>query len=137
MSTLEKFTELSGRILIAAIFLLSGLNKIGTFANTQGFMESAGVPGALLPLVILIEVAGALAVIVGWQTRYAALILAAFCVLAGVLFHSDFSDPMQKILLLKNLAIAGGFLLLSVRGAGELSLDARISGGEKYQSESY
>lgn len=134
MNTREKFTELAGRILIAAIFLLSGLNKIGTFANTQGFMESAGVPGALLPLVILIEGAGAIAVIVGWQTRYAALTLAAFCVVAGLLFHSDFSDPMQKILFLKNLAIAGGFLLLAVHGAGELSLDARLSRGSYFGS---
>lgn len=127
MNTFEKYTELSGRILIAAIFLQAGLGKIGSFAATQGYMASAGVPGALLPLVIILEAGGAIAIILGWQTRYTALTLAAFCLIAALLFHGEIGDHMQKILFLKNVAIAGGFLILAARGAGEFSLDVRLA----------
>lgn len=128
MNTLEKLMELAGRIFIAVIFLLSGLGKLGVYAGTQGYMESAGVSGILLTPVIILEVAGAAAVIIGWHTRYAALALAAFSLVAAGLFHSHFDDSIQKILFLKNLAIVGGFLLLAVHGAGALSLDARRAG---------
>lgn len=114
-----------GRVLIAAMFVLSGINKISGYAGTQGYMESQGVPGMLLPLVILLEVAGGLAIIVGWQTRIAAFLLAGFCILAAALFHTDFSSQMQMILFMKNLAIAGGFLFLVANGPGALSLDNR------------
>ena len=88
-------------------------------------MESAGVPGALLPLVILVEVGGALALIVGWQTRIAAWALAGFTLLAGLLFHNDFGNQIQLIMFMKNLAITGGLLILAANGAGAFSLDAR------------
>ena len=116
--------DVAGRVLISAMFLTSGLGKIAGYAGTQAFMASAGVPGALLPLVIALEVFGAIAVIVGYRTRIAAAALAGFTVVAAVLFHSG-DDPMQKLLFMKNIAIAGGFLLLVARGAGEWSLDAR------------
>jgi putative oxidoreductase len=87
-------------------------------------MESMGVPGMLLPLVIALEIAGALAIIAGYRTRLAAAALAAFSLAAGFLFHGG-ADQMQQILLLKNVSIAGGFLLLVARGAGAWSLDAR------------
>lgn len=125
MSTLEKFTEFSGRSFLVAIFLLSGLGKIGQYADTQAYMASAGVPGQLLPLVIALEIIGALAIIIGWRTRFAALALAGFSLVAALLFHSNAQDPVASILFLKNLAIAGGFLLLSAQGAGAWSLDAR------------
>ena len=116
--------DVAGRVLISAMFLTSGLGKIAGYAGTQAFMASAGVPGVLRPLVIALEVFGAIAVIVGYRTRIAAAALAGFTVVAGVLFHSG-DDPMQKLLFMKNIAIAGGFLLLVARGAGEWSLDAR------------
>lgn len=125
MTTLDKSTELAGRLFLALIFLLSGLGKLGQYAGTLGYMASAGVPGLLLPLVILLEVAGALAIVAGWRTRLAALALAGFSLLAALLFHANFQEPIQMILFLKNVAIAGGFLLLSVHGAGPWSLDAR------------
>lgn len=125
MTSLARIAEFAGRSFLAAIFLISGLGKIAGYAGTQAFMESAGVPGALLPLVIALEVAGALAVVLGWNTRIAALALAAFSLLAALLFHVNLQDKMQMILLLKNVAIAGGFLLLAVHGAGAWSLDAR------------
>jgi putative oxidoreductase len=124
MGTIEKTADLIGRILLAAIFLESGINKIGGYAATQGYMESAGVPGALLPAVIVIEVIGALALIVGYRTRIVALALAVFTILAALLFHRA-PDQMQHLMLMKNLAIAGGMLILTARGAGAWSLDAR------------
>ena len=92
-------------------------------------MASAGVPGALLPLVIALEVLGAIAIIVGYRTRLVAAGLAVFSIASGVLFHGG-SDPMQQVMLLKNLAIAGGFLFLVAHGAGDWSLDARRVAGE-------
>ena len=117
--------ELAGRILLAAMFLLAGLNKITGYAGTVGYMESVGVPGALLPGVIALEVLGALAIIVGFQTRLVALALAGFTLAAALLFHANFADQIQMILFLKNVSIAGAFLLLAANGAGGLSLDAR------------
>lgn len=117
--------ELAGRILLAAMFLLAGLNKISGYAGTVGYMESVGVPGALLPAVIALEVLGAVAIIIGFQTRLVALALAGFTVAAAALFHANFADPIQMILFLKNVSIAGAFLLLAANGAGSLSLDAR------------
>ncbi|TXI18375.1 MAG: DoxX family protein [Nitrosomonas sp.] len=122
---MEKVTQLVARIMIGQIFLIAGLQKIGGFEGTQGYMESAGLPGMLLPLVILLEAAGGLAVIVGWQTKLAALALALFTLAAAVLFHINFSDHMQTILFTKNIAIAGGLMLLATYGAGGLSMDAR------------
>ncbi|MBA4285207.1 MAG: DoxX family protein [Xanthomonadaceae bacterium] len=131
MSTTTKTypaVELAGRLLLAAMFLLAGLNKISGYAGTVGYMESVGVPGALLPAVIALEVIGALAIIVGFKTRLVALALAGFTLAAAVLFHANFADPVQMILFLKNVSIAGAFLLLAANGAGSLSLDARRQG---------
>jgi putative oxidoreductase len=124
MTTTEKFAELAGRILIAAMFLIAGIGKISGYAATQGYMQSQGVPGVLLPLVIALEVGGAIAIIVGFRTRIVAALLAVFTIAAAAIFHGG-SDQMQQILFLKNVAIAGGFLLLVARGAGEWSIDAR------------
>lgn len=128
MGTLQSLSAPLGRLLLAGIFVMSGLQKIGNYAGTQGYMESAGVPGALLPLVIALEVVGGLAIIVGWQTRIVALLLAGFTVLSALLFHANFGDQMQMIMFLKNLTITGGFLVLVAHGAGAYSLDARKAG---------
>lgn len=125
MNKLYDFSELAGRVLIAAIFIISGLGKIGGYAGTQGYMEAMGVPGALLPLVILTEVGAGLLVVLGLWTRLSALALAGFSLLSAVLFHANLGDQMQQIMFLKNVAIAGGFLFLFAHGAGRLSLDAR------------
>ncbi len=116
---------LLARLLLAHIFLLAGLSKITGYAGTQGYMESMGVPGALLPLVIALEIGGSLALIVGLFTRWAALALAGFCVASALIFHRNFAEQMQMILFMKNFAMAGGLLLLYVQGAGAFSLDAR------------
>jgi len=119
-------TEAAGRALLAGIFLLSGLGKLGTYSATAAYMSSAGVPAALLPLVIATEVLGALAIVVGWKTRIAAFLLAGFSLLSAFLFHSNFGDQVQMIMFLKNVSIAGGFLLLVANGAGPLSIDRRF-----------
>lgn len=117
---------LIARILLAQIFLLAGLTKLGGgYAGTQAYMGSMGVPGALLPLVILVEIGGGLALIAGYATRWAALGLAAFTLLAGLIFHHNFADQVQMIMFMKNLAITGGLLMLYVHGPGRLSIDAR------------
>jgi putative oxidoreductase len=125
MNTQQNLADLTGRVLISAIFLVAGLNKVTGYAGTQAYMESMGVPGALLPLVIVLEVFGALAIIAGWRTRVVAFLLAGFSVVSALLFHGALGDPTQFILFMKNLAMAGGFLFLVARGAGEWSLDAR------------
>ena len=120
-----KQADLAARILISAMFLIEGVAKIGNYEGVEGYMEAAGVPGIMLPLVIAAEILGALAVIVGWRARWAALALAGFCILTAVFFHTDFADFNQKIHFMKNLAIAGGFLFLVAQGPGSWSLDAR------------
>ena len=127
MDKLLVFAAPLGRFLLGAIFLMAGLSKIGAYTATQGMMEGAGVPGILLPLVILTEVGGGLAVILGWQTRIAAFALAGFCALSGILFHFDPANQMQMGMFMKNFGMAGGFLLLVAFGAGNYSLDNRGS----------
>ena len=126
MNTLEKSAELIGRILMSAIFLLSGLGKIGQYAGTQAYMAAQGVPGALLPLVIAVEVGGAAALIIGFKTRWAAFLLAGFSLVSAALFHNNFADQTQMIMFMKNVAMAGGFLLLFANGPGPLSLDRKF-----------
>jgi putative oxidoreductase len=125
MNTIEKFAELAGRILLSIMFLLSGFGKITGYAGTQAYMASQGVPGALLPVVIAVEVLGAVAIILGWKTRVAAFLLGGFTILSALIFHSNLQDQMQMIMFLKNAAIAGGFLFLVAHGAGALSLDRK------------
>ena len=114
-----------GRLLLSIIFILAGIQKITGYGGTVGYMEAMGVPGILLPLVILVEVVGGLAILFGFQTRIAALLLGGFSVLAALLFHFQPSDQIQMIMLMKNFAIAGGFLALFVAGPGSFSIDAR------------
>jgi putative oxidoreductase len=122
---MENAIELAGRILLSVLFVVSGVGKIGAYSGTAAYMASAGVPGALLPIVIALEVLGAVAIVLGWKTRPVAALLAGFTLLSAALFHNNFADQVQSIMFLKNLAIAGGFLLLIARGAGPLSLDRR------------
>lgn len=120
-------TELTGRSLLALLFLLSGLGKLGAYGATAAYMSSQGVPGALLPVVIATELLGAFAIILGWNTRIVALLLAGFSLLTALTFHNNFADQIQMVMFLKNVSIAGAFLLLVANGAGQLSLDRRIA----------
>ena len=125
METWKPWLELAGRLLLAFMFIYSGLGKITGYEGSAQYMQQAGVPGLLLPLVIVVELVGGLAIAVGWRTRLAAFLLAGFSILAALFFHAKFDDPAQQIQFMKNLTITGGFLLLVVHGAGPLSLDGR------------
>ncbi|MDH5580045.1 MAG: DoxX family protein [Betaproteobacteria bacterium] len=116
------------RVLMALIFVLSGLSKIGAADATVVYMEAMGVPGILLWPTIIFEIVAGLLIVVGYQTRIAAFLLAGFCLVSAVVFHHQFADQIQMIMFLKNLAMAGGFLLLSSVGPGMISLDAKRGG---------
>jgi putative oxidoreductase len=122
---MQSIAYLVARILLAQIFLLAGINKITGYPGTQAYMDAMGVPGMLLPLVILLEVGAGLAIIVGWKTRWAAIALSVFTLVAAFIFHSDFQDQMQMILFMKNLSITGGLMFVALVGAGSLSIEGR------------
>lgn len=120
---INNVSTLVGRVLISAMFIMAGYSKIGGYEGTQGYMESVGVPGILLPAVIAVELLGGIAVLVGYQTKIAAFLLFGFTILAAVIFHNDFSQQMQMILFTKNIAIGGAFLLLFVHGPGRWAIN--------------
>ena len=123
-TTIRTFSAPFARLFLALIFIVSGLGKIGAYAGTQGYMESVGLPCALLPAVIALEVIGGLAIVLGWRTRVFAALLAGFSLASAFLFHANFADQIQSIMFMKNVGLAGGFLLLVANGAGAWSLDA-------------
>src|SRR6202050_2349180 len=124
-AALANAAEVSGRFLLALLFLLSGVGKLGAYTATAAYMSATGVPGAWLPAVIAIEIFGSLAIVLGWKTRMAAVLLAGVSVLNALQFHNNLADQTQMIMFFKNLSIAGGFLLLAANGAGPLSLGGR------------
>ena len=123
MDRAAPYLILIGRVVLSIIFIQAGWSKIFGYAGTVEHMNAVGVPGALLPLVILTELGGGLCVLLGLFTRYAAIVLASFCVLAGYLFHFQPGDMGQMINFMKNITIAGGFLVLAGSGPGALALD--------------
>jgi putative oxidoreductase len=125
MDAASPYLKLAGRVLLAVMFIQSGIGKIFGYAGTAEHMTENGVPGILLPLVILTEAGGGLCVLLGLWTRYAAIALAGFCVLAALFFHYQPGDMMQMINFMKNITIAGGFLVLAGAGPGAYALDNR------------
>ena len=117
---LNSLLALAARALMAFIFIMAGYGKITDYAGTAGYMTSMGVPEFLLPLVILVEFGGGIALLIGFQTRIAAGALAGFCIISGFIFHAT---PDQQIMLAKNLALAGGLLAFVRTGAGRPSVD--------------
>jgi putative oxidoreductase len=115
---------LVGRLLLAALFLHEAWSKLTAYSAALGYMQAFGVPGQLLPLAIAVELGCGLLILVGYQTRVAALVLAGFCLATAVLFHSKLGDRNQLLHFEKDLAIAGGLLVLFAHGAGAWSLDA-------------
>jgi putative oxidoreductase len=116
-----------GRLLLAALFLLEGWSKLRGYGPAGAYMEKFSVPAALLPGAILVELGGGILLVIGWQTRLAALALAAFCVAAAFLFHTNFADHNQLLHFQKDLAIAGGLLALAAFGSGRYSIEGRRS----------
>jgi len=112
-----------GRALLALIFIMAGLDKIQGSAATAAYMAQFGVPAVLLPATIALEIGGGLAVLAGFYSRLAAVLLALFTLATGLIFHGNFTDNIQFALFLKNLAITGGFLLLFAHGPGAWALN--------------
>lgn len=125
MNQLQAFSALLGRLFLAMIFIQSGLSKMSDYAATQGYMDAMAVSSALLPLVIALEVVSGIAIVIGFKARLVALAMAGFSLLSALLFHTNFSDQTQTIMLMKNIAIAGGFLMIVAHGAGAYALDNR------------
>ena len=128
----QNFLTLAGRLLLALLFLPAGLMKIGGFAGTVGYIASKGLPMPALGAVIaiVVEVLGGLALLAGFGTRVAALVLAVFTVAATVIFHAYWAVPaeaqmVQQLMFFKNIAVVGGLLVLAAHGAGGWSLDAK------------
>lgn len=130
MNNLTPAALVLARVLIALIFVSAGYSKIGGYDGTLQYMDAFGVPGMLLPLVILAELGGGLAIIAGFLTRFSAISLAIFSVVSALIFHANFAEPMQQILFMKNVSMAGGLLVLAIHGPGAWSLDGKL--GLKY-----
>jgi len=128
MSTDTRYIPLLGRVLIAAIYLLSGFGKLTAPAATAGYIASAGLPLPLLGVIIAIgvELGGGVLLVLGYQTRLVALVMAIFTVATAVFFHNNFADQNMMIHFLKNIAMTGGLLQVVAFGAGSLSLDALL-----------
>ena len=114
---------LVSRFLLAYLFIVAGWGKVVGYDATVAYMQAMGVPGGLLPFTILLELGGGLAILFGFQTRVIALALAGFSIVTAVLFHAGAEDAVN---FMKNFAIAGGFIVLAILGAGRLSLDHLI-----------
>ena len=118
--------DLVGRILISALFLINGMFKISNYEGTIGWMESFGMPGMFIIPAIILEIAGPVLIVIGYKTKFAAGLLSLFCITTAFIFHNDFADQMQFNSFLKNIALAGGFLILFANGAKAISLDNKF-----------
>ncbi|MBX3581574.1 MAG: DoxX family protein [Rhizobiaceae bacterium] len=126
-SSSNSLAILVGRVLLSIMFIVAGYGKLTAIAGTAGWFGSLGLPAPTVVAVLvgLLELVGGLAILVGYQTRIAALVLAAFTIGATLIAHTNLADQVQQLFFMKNLAITGGFLALVASGAGALSVDAR------------
>lgn len=122
----NNLTNVVGRLLLAAIFISAGYTKLTHYDYMQGYMVSLGLPGWSMPFIILWELGGGLAMILGFFARPVALLMAAFCVISACLAHYHPADQEQMINFMKNLAMTGGFLFVALHGAGDWSLDQKL-----------
>lgn len=125
MKTSDDIVLLTGRILMAALFVLAGTGKMSNVAGFAQYLTSGGIPAILTWPAILFEILAGMALLVGWQTRIISLALSVFCLVTAMLYHFDPANQGQMVMFSKNLALAGGFLAFSVAGAGRWSFDAR------------
>ena len=115
--------EFIGRILLSTLFLIEGFGKTSMQENVTMYMEDYGVPGILFVPATILEILFPLFVIVGYKTRWAASIMALFTFTVAIIFHTNFSESMQLMLFLKDIAIAGGFMIIIAYGPSKISLD--------------
>jgi putative oxidoreductase len=122
--------EVIGRIFLSALFLFNGIAKIFYYDGTIEYMENFGVPGLLVYPAIIIEILFPILLIIGYKTRFSAIVLASFTILLAIIFHTDFSNQMQLTAFLKNFAIAGAFLIIFVYGPNKCSIDYTLKSKE-------
>ena len=115
--------EFIGRILLSALFLIEGIGKIFMRENVVMYMEDYGVPGILFIPVVIVEILFPLFLIIGYKTRLTALVMALFTFTVAIIFHTDFTEGTQMVFFLKDLAIAGGFMIIFAYGPNRISLD--------------
>tara|TARA_B100000941_G_C28106269_1_gene350987 strand:- start:27 stop:401 length:375 start_codon:yes stop_codon:yes gene_type:complete len=120
---MKDLIDLISRVLISLLFLFNGYFKIANYDGSIEWMESYGVPGFLLTPAIILEIAAPILIIIGYNTRLAASLLAGFCITTAFVFHTDFTNQIQITSFLKNIALAGGFLIIAINGARKFSLD--------------
>ena len=118
--------DLLGRLLLAALFLFDGWTVVNNYGAASEYLAQFGVPPLFLVPALILQVGGGLLVAVGWNTRLAALALSLFCISTALIFHNQFGDSNEEIQFWKDLAIAGGFLVLAAHGAGAFSLDSYL-----------
>ena len=118
--------EILGRLLLAAIFLINGIGKIFNYEGTIQYMENFDVPGYLIIPAITVEILFPILLIIGYYTKFSALVLSLFTLALAVIFHTEFSNQIQLMSFLKNIAIAGGFLIIFVYGPGKYSIDHKL-----------
>jgi putative oxidoreductase len=123
--------ELIGRILLSALFLIEGIGKISMQEDVMMYMENYGIPGILFIPAVILEILFPLLLIVGYKTKLAAFVMALFTFTVAIIFHTDFSKGMEMVFFLKDLAIAGGFLMIFVYGANKISLDHFLKSKQK------
>ena len=123
--------ELIGRILLSALFLIEGIGKISMQEDVVMYMENYGIPGILFIPAVILEILFPLLLIVGYKTKLAAFVMALFTFTVAIIFHTDFSKGMEMVFFLKDLAIAGGFLMIFVYGANKISLDHFLKSKQK------
>ena len=115
--------EFLGRVLLSTLFLVEGIGKISMQEDVIMYMENYGVPEILFVPAIILEILFPLLLIIGYRTKWAASVMALFTFTVAIIFHTNFSEGMQMILFLKDIAIAGGFMIIIVYGPGKISLD--------------
>ena len=119
--------DLTGRVFISLVFLLSGINKIGNYEGSVGWMETFGMPGIFLIPAIILEIVAPILIIIGFKVKIAAALLSVFCIATALIFHTDFSNQMQFVSFMKNISIAGGFLFLVINDTKDFSLERKLS----------
>ena len=119
--------DLVGRVFISLVFLLSGINKIVNYEGSIGWMESFGMPGIFLIPAIILEIGAPILIITGYKVKIAAALLSVFCIATALIFHTDFSNQMQFVSFMKNIALAGGFLFLVINDTKGFSLERKLS----------
>ena len=122
--------EVLGRIFLSTLFLIEGINKIFNYEGTIQYMENFGVSGYLAIPAIILEILFPILLIIGYHTKIAALVMAIFTIVVAIIFHTNFDDHMQFITFFKDIAIAGGFIIILVNGSGKFSLDYKLKSNQ-------